>query len=54
MTDLALKADKEEANPSLAKREMEEWTTVSSRKSLRGRPANVSGIECINHSMNAL
>ncbi|XP_065884560.1 selenocysteine insertion sequence-binding protein 2-like [Dysidea avara] len=41
MTDLALKADKEGANPSLAKGEVEEWTTVS-RKNLRGRPVNAT------------
>jgi len=44
MTDLALKANKEGANPSLAKGEVDGWTTVS-RKTLRGRPANVIGTE---------
>jgi len=44
MTDLPLKANKEGANPSLTKGEVDGWTTVS-RKTLRGRQANVIGTE---------
>jgi len=53
MTDLALKADKEGANPSLAKGEVEGWTMVS-RKTLRGRPAIATGMKNWKYSMNPI